>query len=98
MHDRGSTGMFDDNAKGCICALLYPVIFERDPIERIDRVLDVVVRARALHASPEEYRVAIDAALGSDEDLATMLPQPHSDAAVRRYLEALRSRLSDNFA
>ncbi len=96
MHDRGSTGMFDDNAKGCICALLYPVIFEHDPIERIDRVLDVVVRARALHASPEEYRVAIDAALGSDEDLATMLPQPHSDAAVRRYLEALRSRLSDN--
>jgi hypothetical protein len=54
-----------------------------------------VVRVRALHASPEQYRAAIDAALGSDEDLATLLPQPHSDAAIRRYLEAVRGRLGD---
>ena len=87
--------MFDDNAKGHIRALLYPVIFEHDPIEAVDRVLDVVVHARALRSSPEDYLAAIDAALRSDDDLATLLPQPHSDAAVRRFLEALRSRLSD---
>ena len=87
--------MFDDNAKGHVRALLYPVIFEHDPIEGIDRVLDVVVHARALRSSPEDYLAAIDAALGSDEDLATLVPQPHSDAAVRQYLEELRSRLSE---
>jgi hypothetical protein len=87
--------MFDDNAKGHIRVLLYPVIFEHDPIQSVDRVLDGVVRSRALRSSPEDYLAAIDAALGSDEDLATLLPQPHADAAVRRYLEALRSRLSE---
>jgi len=89
--------MFDDNAKGHVRALLYPVIFERDPTEGIDRALDAVVRSRALRSSPEDYLAAIDAALRSDEDLATLLPQPHSDAAVRRYLEALRNRLSDQW-
>ena len=87
--------MFEVNAKAHIRALLYPVIFDHDPIESIDRVLDVVVRSRALRSSPSDYLAAINAALGSHEDLATLLPQPHSDAAVRQYLEALRSRLSD---
>ena len=32
--------MFDDNAKGHIRALLYAVIFEHDPIESVDRILD----------------------------------------------------------
>jgi hypothetical protein len=85
--------MFGVHAKGHIRALLYPVIFDHDPIESVDRVLDGVVRSRALRSSPEDYLAAIDAALASDEDLATLLPQPHSDTAVRRYLEALRSRL-----
>jgi hypothetical protein len=87
--------MFDDNAKGHIRMLLYPVIFEHDPVEAVDRVLDGVARARTLQLSPEHDRAAIDAALLSDEDLATLPPQPHSDTAVRRFLEALQNRLTE---
>lgn len=87
--------MLEANAKGLIRMLLYPVIFEHDPVEGVDRVFDIVVHGGVGNSTPEQYRAAVDAALSSDEDLAALLPQPHSDAIVRRYLEALRSRLSD---
>jgi len=79
--------------KGLISALLYPVQFERDPLDGIDRVIEVVVQRRALDASPAEYAAAVDAALQSDEPLAQRIPQPHSEAVVRTYLAALRPRL-----
>jgi hypothetical protein len=85
--------MLDNRSRGLISGLLYPVQFERDPVDGIERVLDVVVRTRALNASPEQYAHAVDAALGSDEQLALLIPQPHSESVIRSYLAQIRMHL-----
>jgi len=72
---------------------MYPVQFDRDPCDGIDRVLDIVVDKRALGADRDEYSAAVDAALNSTDQLAGLIPQPHPEATVRAYLTALRPRL-----
>jgi alkanesulfonate monooxygenase SsuD/methylene tetrahydromethanopterin reductase-like flavin-dependent oxidoreductase (luciferase family) len=83
----------DARMNGFISALLYPIQFERDPVDGLDRVLEMVVRARALDGSPEQYAAAIDAALRSDEQLSRLIPQPHPEPVIRTYLAALRARV-----
>jgi hypothetical protein len=84
-----------DAFKGRIRALIYPVQFERNPVDGLDRVLEVVVDRRALGASREDYAAAVDAALASDEPLSRLIPQPHSEAVIRAFLAELRTRLTD---
>lgn len=61
----------------CIRALLYPVQFERHLIDGIDRVMEMVVRRRALGLAPADYLALVRAALTSDAELASLLAQPH---------------------
>ena len=85
--------MFDDRQRALNRALIYPVQFERDPVEGIDRVLDQIVRGGALGGNAAEYAAAVDAALRSDEPLALLIPQPHSESVIRTYLAELRVHL-----
>ncbi len=77
-----------------ILALLYPVQFEEDPVNGVDRALEVVVAKRALNASADEYSSAVKRALASPEDLAPIIPSPHDDATIRRYLREVHKRLT----
>ncbi len=79
-----------------IRALLYVVQFEDDPVDAADHAIDVVVDRGALGASRDEYRAGIATALASGESLAMLIPQPHSEDAVRRFLEAVQARLSSD--
>jgi hypothetical protein len=79
---------------GHIRALLYPVQFEPEPREGIERVLRLVVYAGALGASPDQYLRSIRAALASDVDLAALLPQPHPNDVIHDYLAHLECRLA----
>lgn len=85
--------MSDDRWKGLIRALVYPVQFERNPIDGVDRVVGLIAGGRALSGSADEYAVAVDAALRSDEHLAALIPQPHSETLIRAYLAELRKHL-----
>jgi hypothetical protein len=80
--------------KGLISALIYPIQFENDPIDGVDRVLKIVVAARALDATPEQYARAVQAALQSDEALGLLIPQPHPELAIRKYLAEVERRLA----
>jgi hypothetical protein len=80
--------------KGLISALIYPIQFENDPLDGVDRVLEVVVGARALDATPEQYARAVQAALHSDESLALLIPQPHPESVIRTYLAEVERRLA----
>ena len=82
----------------CIRALLYPVQFERDPIDGIDRVVEMVVRRRALGLAPADYLALVRAALASDAGLASLLPQPHSETVVRDYLRGVECQLAAEVA
>jgi hypothetical protein len=83
---------------GCVRALLYPVQFEPDPLDGLDRVLETVVRVRALGLAPADYRRLVRAALASDAGLASVLPQPHPEPVVRRYLREVEHRLAAELA
>jgi hypothetical protein len=77
-----------------IRALLYVVQFESDPLEAVDHAIKVVVDLGALGASRDDYRAAIAAALASTDLLAALIPQPHHEDAVRRFLQAVLDELS----
>lgn len=73
------------------------MIFEKDPVDGIDRVLQYL---RRYVAADEMIRYAesVALALASASPLATVLEQPpgleHSEAAVRRYLAEVATRLT----
>ncbi|MEJ7728973.1 MAG: hypothetical protein WKG00_07150 [Polyangiaceae bacterium] len=80
--------------RGHVRALLYVVQFARDPAQAVGHALDQVVRKRALGAGPEEYLASVRAALASEEELADLIPQPHPEDVVRRFLGLVEQRLA----
>lgn len=70
-----------------IRALLYPVIFESNIMDGVDRVIQLT------EEQPAGLLQAIRRALASDFPLDTILPQPHADAAIRAFLTELERRL-----
>ena len=79
---------------GHIRAVLYGIQFEKDPLDGVDHVLEQVVRGGALSSTPEQYLASIRTALASDVSLAELIPQPHSEATIRRYLTELERRIA----
>ena len=73
--------------------LIYAVQFEHDPVDGVGRVLEGIMKGGWLGGTPEEYLAAIRAALTSDEELSNLVPQDHSEAAVRRFLAEVARRL-----
>lgn len=79
--------------KAIIRALIYPIQFEANPIDGIDRVLKHVVGAGAMDTSAEEYLQHIKMALESDVVLSKLIPQDHSEETIRAYLAEIKRRL-----
>jgi hypothetical protein len=91
--------MLDDRTKELLQALLYPVQFDAQPELGISRVLRKVVDRNALEASPLDYLRAIDTALqSSDERLADIIPQTHSETDIRAYLSRLKQSFTPALA
>ncbi len=79
-----------------IAGLVYTVQFEVDPRDGTDRVIRFVVDRGVLGATRAEYFGSDSReALASDEALATLIPQPHSENVIRRFLADLALRLED---
>jgi hypothetical protein len=70
-------------------AVLYPVIFEVEPTNGIDRVL-----TRIVGNDTERYRRLITAALASNLLLSDALDDCHPEEVVRRFLRELLRRIS----
>jgi hypothetical protein len=86
--------MLDQRSKSLIRALIYPIQFDRNPVDGVERVLKLVVEAGALGATPLEYLASTKAALASSEKLSKLIPQGHSEKVIRRYLMEIQQRLS----
>jgi hypothetical protein len=69
--------------------LIYPIQFEKDPLDGVDRVLTQIA-----DRDPAEFAAAIDAGLQSNEMLSQVLPQPHPEPVIRAYLAEIRRRLA----
>jgi len=86
--------MLNQRSKSLIRALIYPIQFDRNPVDGVERVLKLVVDAGALGATPPEYLASTKAALASSEKLSKLIPQEHSEKVIRRYLMKIQQRLS----
>ena len=87
--------MIDNNTKGLIRSLIYPVRFEKDPKDGIDRVM-LMIQDKTGGVSREKYIAAIKSALISTEELHTLIPQPHSNLTIHDYLRELEAKLAVN--
>ncbi len=76
--------------------LIYPVQFERHPLDGVERVLEMIQSGEILAGDRAAVLDAIQAGLASEIKLAELLPHSHSEEAVRSYLGALARRLEDN--
>jgi len=79
--------------KPYIRVLLYPAQFESSPKGSVEKLLDCTVATETWRGSAQNFRKSIDLALASREDLARLIPQPHSDSALREYLSVVKERL-----
>jgi hypothetical protein len=86
---------FDARRAGMLRMLIYPIQFDPDPVMGIDRVLKMVVFADHTKLQVPEVIVAIEAGLASSASLSELIPQSHSEAVIRGFLSALRTRLED---
>ena len=76
-----------------IRALMYCIQFQEDATQAVDHALQTVVVTCALELERSDYRDAVASALSSTEPLAGLIPQPHSEEDIRRFLELLLARL-----
>jgi hypothetical protein len=85
--------MHNRDRNGLLRVCLYPVLFCENPVAEVDRVVDMILKNAEIYAPPENFYLAIDAGLASSDQLSKLLPQPHSEETVRRFLAALGARL-----
>jgi hypothetical protein len=78
---------------GLMRALIYPIQFDTDPLDGVDRVMDMVVKRRALNATPAEYRAGIQEALTADDRLSELIPDSHPEEVIRKYLTEVARRI-----
>jgi hypothetical protein len=87
--------MLDNKHKSILRILIYPVQFDKNPTDSVDRVLKYVIRAKDTNTPPEEYLAAIQAGLESDERLSELIPQNHTESSIRTYLAEMQKRLQN---
>jgi len=85
--------VLDNRTKSLIRGLVYPIQFDGNPIDGVDRVLTQVVDRKALGATPGEFLASVRAALESSEPLADLIPQHHPEPVIRAYLAEIQKRL-----
>ena len=76
-----------------IRALTYCILFEDDPTQAVDFVIQTVVDKGALGRDRAYYRESVASALASTETLSNLLPHDHSEETIRRFLELVLARL-----
>ena len=78
-----------------IRACLYVVMFERNPSQSVDRVIQMIRNGELLGGTPKEYTRAIHEALDSNAQLSRLVGELDSDSETlwRSYLAELARRL-----
>lgn len=81
-----------------LTAVIYPIQFESDPLQGLERALRPILANEVPHLPPATLLESVRDALASDADLSQVLPQPHSDAKIRRFLQAVALRLTNELS
>lgn len=76
-----------------VTSVVYAVQFDREPVDAVDRLLELIVATDVLPGGPRDHLAAIRVALASTVRLADLVPQPHTEGALRKLLRVLEGRL-----
>jgi len=76
-----------------VTSVVYAVQFDRQPVDAVDRLLELIVATDVLPGGPRDHLAAIRVALASTVRLADLVPQPHTEGALRKLLRVLEGRL-----
>jgi hypothetical protein len=79
--------------RGVSNAILYTLIYKSLEDSEADRVANGLVTEPLWSLTPEQEYDALVQALGSDADLGSDIPTPHSDAQYRDFLKRVIDRL-----
>ena len=85
--------MLDDKSRSRIRMLIYPIQFEKDPCDGLERVFKTVLAPSSIKVPLSEYANSIKVALESSEQLSALIAKNHSEPAIRRYLVKLLQRI-----
>ena len=85
--------MFDEKTRARIKALIYPIQFEKDPIDGMERVFKTVLAPNIMNVPLSDYAETIKVALESSEQLSSLIAKNHSEPTIRRYLVKLLQRI-----
>jgi hypothetical protein len=83
---------FDNQGRGILRRLIYPIQFSANPVEAVEHVFDYRILP-GLTDTPQHYLDAICDGLESTEELSLPIPQNHSESVIRNYLSAVGERL-----
>ncbi|MBI3899002.1 MAG: hypothetical protein HY308_12005 [Gammaproteobacteria bacterium] len=79
--------------KFIIVGLEYLLQFQKQPMEYVDIMCDAIIQKRGMSFSVPETLAALSDVKKADVDIATLLPQPHSEATLREFFAALEAKL-----
>jgi hypothetical protein len=85
--------MIDSQSRSVVVRIMYGLQFEKELLGLVDKVRDSILQGRGINVTAEETLAALSAVRRTDVDLATLLPQPHSDAELREFFGALEASL-----
>jgi hypothetical protein len=82
--------MFDEDKQALVRAVIYPIQFEKEPVDSVDHIFELLNNDQLPQASIGEYADAINSALESDKELSALVPQGHNEEVIRSYLAQLQ--------
>jgi hypothetical protein len=81
-------------ARDFVAILVFAVMFERNPMDAIDRIIDLEVNDPTSLFEPSDRVAQIQEALRSDEDLSKLAGrEKHSNEVIRQMLAELSHRI-----
>lgn len=86
---KNDSSKFTGEGEAYIRMLVYPIQFESNPLDGVDRVIEHVIDAD----SEEVFIEHITSALACDKELSKLIPQEHPEEAIRQYLTEIKNRL-----
>jgi hypothetical protein len=79
--------------RGYVRELVYPILFEEQPLAAVGRVVEQLFAAGA--RAPKPYVDAVGRALASDERIADLNAVDLPEGELRAFLKAVAGRLSE---
>ncbi len=82
------------STNGVIAALMHMLIYRANPVDDVEMLGEAILKGGFIVFNRDEIVQALREVQLSDDDLSTALPQPHTDAVLRKVFTNLLAFLT----